>query len=110
MATRQDIENLRHDYKDLCKLAEMLGYRTSPFGQLQCDNGAFVSSLLEFFEDNPGACEAVIEWVLERGAHRDGDAIEDTHDHDLECPGCGCMPGDGKTLGCDDPMGCGFTG
>jgi hypothetical protein len=22
------------------------------------------------------------------------------------CPGCGCMPGDGKTPGCTDPDGC----
>lgn len=24
------------------------------------------------------------------------------------CPGCGCMPGDGVTEGCDDPIGCGY--
>lgn len=24
------------------------------------------------------------------------------------CPGCGCMPGDGRTPGCTDPLGCGF--
>jgi hypothetical protein len=24
------------------------------------------------------------------------------------CPGCGCMPGDGRTYGCADPDGCGF--
>lgn len=23
------------------------------------------------------------------------------------CPGCGCCPGDGITMGCDDPNGCG---
>lgn len=92
MVTRQDIEDLQHDYRDLCKLAEMLGYR-SPFGQLQCDNGAFVSSLLDFFEDNPGACEAVIEWTLEKGCQRDGELIGDTDDEQGDdpeaCPECG---------------------
>lgn len=24
------------------------------------------------------------------------------------CPGCGCLPGDGYTPGCDDPDGCGY--
>lgn len=24
------------------------------------------------------------------------------------CPGCGCRPGDGLTVDCDDPNGCGF--
>lgn len=25
------------------------------------------------------------------------------------CPSCGCEPGDGKTHGCTDPIGCGYT-
>lgn len=25
------------------------------------------------------------------------------------CPGCGCLPGEGRTNGCDHPDGCGFT-
>jgi hypothetical protein len=29
-------------------------------------------------------------------------------DDDESCPGCGCQPGDGRTLGCTDPDGCGF--
>jgi hypothetical protein len=27
---------------------------------------------------------------------------------DERCPGCGCQPGDGYTMGCFDPRGCGF--
>lgn len=53
---------------DLCKLAELMGYRDTgrfAINQLQCNNGAFVSSLLRFFEDNSGAVEAVHEWVRE---------------------------------------------
>lgn len=26
------------------------------------------------------------------------------------CPGCGCVPGDGVTLGCGHPDGCGYNG
>lgn len=51
---------------DLCKMAELMGYKDSgrfAINQLQCNNGAFVSSLLRFFEDNPGAVEAVHEFV-----------------------------------------------
>ena len=25
------------------------------------------------------------------------------------CPGCGCLPGDGVTEGCDHPGGCGYN-
>jgi hypothetical protein len=25
------------------------------------------------------------------------------------CPGCGCLPGDGRTVGCQHPDGCGST-
>jgi len=29
-------------------------------------------------------------------------------DLDIACPGCKCMPGDGRTEGCKDPDGCGY--
>jgi hypothetical protein len=65
MASKKEVENLTlRSSSDLCKLAEMLGYKR-PYGQLRCSNGAFVSSLLDFFDDNPGAMEAVSEWVME---------------------------------------------
>lgn len=36
-------------------------------------------------------------------------AREDAADEDIEaCPGCGCMPGDGRTPGCTHPGGCGY--
>lgn len=52
------------DSSDLVKLAAELGYDTCP-QQLQCSNGAHVSALLNFFDDNPGALEAVQEWIEE---------------------------------------------
>jgi hypothetical protein len=62
---RKKIENfnLRRS-EDLCKLVEELDYRKDP-KQLQCNNGAYVSSLLHFFDDNPGAMEAVREWAAD---------------------------------------------
>lgn len=64
--SRRSIENLRlNSSDDLCRLAEMLGYGEGRFQQLQCRNGAFVSSLLAFFDDNPGAMECLAEWVME---------------------------------------------
>jgi hypothetical protein len=64
-ATKSEVEDVQlRRSEDLCKLAEMLGYRRS-FGQLQCSNGAYVSSLLDFFDDNPGAMEALHEWVVD---------------------------------------------
>lgn len=79
MATRKSIENLRiRKSDDLCKMAEDLGYKC-PWGQLQCNNGAFVSSLLDFLDDNPGAMEAIQEWVLENCD------LEETDDEEDEC-------------------------
>lgn len=64
--SRQDVINLHlRKSDDLCKLVESLdmGYNGYP-QQLQCRNGAFVSSLMNFFDDNPGAMETVREWIL----------------------------------------------
>ena len=61
--TKIENMNLRGS-EDLCKLAELIGYKR-PYGQLQCNNGAFVSSLLDFFDDNPGAMEAVQTFIIE---------------------------------------------
>lgn len=75
------IENMRmRKSEDLCKLAEMLGYRSEPY-QLQCNNGAYVSSLLHFLDDNPGALEAIQNWILENEAAWD---IEEDEDEEEE--------------------------
>jgi hypothetical protein len=79
MATRKSIENLRiRKSDDLCKMAEDLGYKR-PWGQLQCNNGAFVSSLLDFLDDNPGAMEAIQEWALKNCD------LDETDDEEDEC-------------------------
>ena len=78
MATRSSIENARQTPKDLAKVCEELGYGRT-FGQLQFDNGAFASAILDFFEDNPGAIEAVFNFMLDNA-----DALGVTDEEDEE--------------------------
>jgi hypothetical protein len=66
-----------HCSDDLCSLVEDLGYNNSP-KQLQCNNGSYVSSLMHFFDDNPGAMEAVQEWILNNSE------LDDDDEEDLE--------------------------
>ena len=58
-------------------------------------------------------------WVAAQGAaahaahvrpadHRSYDSPRPCRPTDA-CPGCGCVPGDGRTEGCTDPEGCGFN-
>lgn len=80
---RSEIENITlNKSDDLCKLAEMLGYGkgTSFIHQLQCNNGAFVSSLLNFFDDNPDAMQAVQDWILESNSFNLEDDSEEDED------------------------------
>lgn len=66
MATKVEvIDMMLRKSEDLCKMVEEIGYRRSMYGQLQNNNGSFCSSLLDFFDDNPGAMDAVREWALE---------------------------------------------
>ena len=83
MSLRKEIEETKQTTKGLCKMARLLGYQ-DPFHQLINDDGTVVGDLLEFFEDNPGACEAVIEWVLEEGRTRDGEPLDDDEDEEEE--------------------------
>src|SRR5579885_2882519 len=95
-ANRNEIEEMDlRKSEDLCKLAEMLGYKSTgrfAINQLQCNNGAFASSLLSFFDDNPGAMEALKEWVLdncdldeEDDEEDDEDDNDNTEDFDDDC-------------------------
>lgn len=78
---RSEVEETKQTIKGLCGLARKLGYR-DPFSQLINDDGSVVGDLLEFLEDNPGACEAILEWVLDEGCHRDGSPINDEEEED----------------------------
>jgi hypothetical protein len=84
MASRKVIEAIRSESgaEGLAGMARELGYR-SRFGQLQFNNGATASDLFEFFQDNPGAVDAVLTWVLDEGRDSDGNELSD-EDEDEE--------------------------
>jgi hypothetical protein len=81
MSLLSEIENLRTDQgaKTLAKMARLLGYH-SPLAQLAFGNGATASDLFDFFEDNPGAVEAVIDWVIDQNRDKDGNSLDDEDD------------------------------
>lgn len=63
MANKEELKKLMiRSSDDLCLLAEMLGYKDKTINQLQCNNGAFVSSLLNLLDDNPDLMETIKEW------------------------------------------------
>ncbi len=68
MASRQAIEKVRNTPKGLTEMARELGYQDTD----------------EFFEDNPGAVDAIIGFVLDHGKDRDGIALEDDTDYDTD--------------------------
>lgn len=82
MTKRSDVEDVK-TFDDLCMMARKLGY-DSPPEQLYLKNGASVTNLIDFFEDNPGAIEAVVTWVLDEGSDRDGEDLEDEDEDDTE--------------------------
>lgn len=66
-ATLNDVNDTKHSIEGLSRLARLLGYK-DPLYQLQNRDGSVVGDFLYFLEDNPGAAEAVINWVLENHA------------------------------------------
>lgn len=83
MAYRKEIEDTPTSVEGLCKMARLLGYK-DPASQLINSDGSVVGDLLYFFEDNPGACEAVVEWVLEMGTDAKGEELQEMEDGDAE--------------------------
>jgi len=74
---RKEIERFRvRKSEDICKLIEELGYNDQP-RQLQCSNGAHVSSLLHFLDDNPGLMEVMVEWIADNHAEEDNEECEE---------------------------------
>lgn len=78
--TRREIEDV-DDWEDLCLLARKLGYR-GVADQLLLGNGSAVSDLFNFLEDNPGAVQAVCDWILEEGCHADGEPINEEEEEE----------------------------
>lgn len=134
MVSRKVLENtIVRNSEGLAALCEKLGYGKD-IKQLQFNNGVYVSSITDFLDDNPGAIEALVEFMMDHHAseseecqccgeecNEEGECITSDCDNfgkawdndgsendDPEaCPGCGCKPGDGITESCNDPGGCG---
>jgi hypothetical protein len=65
-----DQENLhrtegRRGVENLCQVVRAVGYR-DPMYWGQLSNKAAVGDLLLFLEDNPGAIEAMFNWIMEQ--------------------------------------------
>ncbi len=54
----------RRGVVNLCKIAAALGYK-DPMYYRQLERGAVLGDLICFLEDNPGAIEAIVEWIHE---------------------------------------------
>jgi hypothetical protein len=48
--------------KNLCRIVRALGYKDDMY-RMQLDVGCALGDLLEFLQDNPGAIEALIDWI-----------------------------------------------
>lgn len=65
-----DTENLyategRRGLTNLCTIVRAIGYKDPQyFGQL--DGRSSIGDLVEFLEDNSGAIEALMNWIIER--------------------------------------------
>lgn len=64
MITTTEVEDTKHTIEGFALVCRKLGYK-SEFGQLDFGNGTTASDVFEFFEDNPGAIEALLNWVVE---------------------------------------------
>lgn len=81
---REIIEKTKQSAEGIAKLAKDLGY-SERWNQLVFPNGASATNLIEFLDDNPGACEAIINWVIDNGCFRDGSEIpEDDEEEELD--------------------------
>lgn len=86
MATIKELKKINpRTADDLCKIAEILGYRRRTGGQLTCRNGAQVTSLIDFLNDNPGLIEAMMNWTFDNVILEDDD--DDDDDEELELDG-----------------------
>jgi hypothetical protein len=65
----------RKGLENLCQVARAVGYK-DPHYQMQLSSKAAVGDLILFLEDNPGAIEAVFNWVREQNSPEFKEALE----------------------------------
>lgn len=91
---RKQLEDIKQTPQGLTTLSRMLGYRDQ-FHQLMWPSGeGCVGDILEFLEDNLGACQAVIEWAMDNAKlflqqaeieeEEEGEAEDEEEDDDEE--------------------------
>ena len=90
ITTRKEFENLRTEgnrgFQDLCVLARSVN-GPAYFQQLINNNGTSVSDLIEFLENNPGAIQAIYDWVeAEDHFCQDCGELKDESEEDHVCP------------------------
>lgn len=115
ITTRKEFEGLRCEgnrgFQDLCVLARSVNGPAS-VQQLYNNNGTSVSDLIEFLENNPGAIQAIYNWVEEEDHFCDecgelkGESQED-HVCPAMCKDCGePVDEDGVCPICDEECDC----
>lgn len=52
----------RRGVANMCKIARALGYKDPNYG-MQIEQGAYLTDLLLFLEDNSGCIEAMFNWI-----------------------------------------------
>jgi hypothetical protein len=99
----------RRGVEHLAKVVNALGYSDSinRYGQMQ--GGACLGDIFTFLEDNPGAIEALVEWIGSRNSPEWTEALQSqvipaddddlVADHFKDCPDCGHEIPDGTTRG-----------
>jgi ribosomal protein L7/L12 len=84
MITLEEVEGTKHTTEALALLCKKLGYK-GEFDQLSFNNGATASNIFEFFDDNPGAIAAVVEFIIEhKNLYNIAEDAEDESDQYIE--------------------------
>ena len=74
----------RRGVERLCQLAGDLGYR-GPHHSVQLTSTACVGNLVMFLEDNPGAIEAIVNWVRDINSTEMVSSLADATDTSALC-------------------------
>lgn len=84
-ANKNKVYNMegRTGVKNLCKFIRTLGYK-DPNYSMQLSHDACVGDLLEFLQDNPGAIEAIIDFVDDNAEVYPNEDGDDDDDDDVQ--------------------------
>lgn len=92
MVSRKVLENtIVRNSEGLAALCEKLGYGKD-IKQLQFNSGAYVSSITDFLDDNPGAIEALVEFMMQHHSseHEECNCCGEECDEENKCTTTDC--------------------